>query len=215
MSGHHPRIESDDQRARRDKSFRFALWLALVLNLAMFFVEISAGLFAHSVALQADGIDFFGDAANYGLSLFVIGMSLRGRAYAALIKAASMALFGLWVTGSALYFLVTANVPEPIVMGPVAILALIVNVSVAFLLYVHREGDANRRSVWLCSRNDAISNIAVFAAAVLVWITHAGWPDVIVALVMAYLSLTSAWVIFRQATNEIRGHDSSGPLTVD
>ena len=215
MSGHHTHTETDDQHARRDKSFRVALWLALVLNLAMFFVEITAGVLARSVSLQADAIDFFGDSANYSLSLFVLGMSLRARAYAALIKAASMGLFGLWVIGSALYFLVTASVPEPIVMGPVAILALIVNVAVAFLLYVHRDGDANRRSVWLCSRNDAISNVAVFAAAGLVWMTSSGWPDVAVALVMAYLSLTSAWVIFRQASDEIRRPDSADTQAAD
>jgi hypothetical protein len=148
-----------------DKPFRRALWIALVLNGAMFAVELYSSFLGRSVALQADAMDFLADAANYSISLFVLGMSLRAKAMAAFIKAGTMGLFGIWVLGMALYRVLEGGAPEPFIMGPVALLALAVNVGVALLLFAHREGDANRQSIWLCSRNDAIANLAVFAAA--------------------------------------------------
>lgn len=187
-----------------DTKFRLILWVALVLNAGMFLVEITAGIFANSVALQADGIDFLSDSANYAISLFVLGMSLRARALAALIKAGSMGLFGVWVLASAAYYILTGAMPQPLVMGPVALLALAVNVAVALLLYAHRNGDSNRQSIWLCSRNDAIGNVAVFAAAGLIWITYSPWPDILVALAMAGLALHSARAIWDQARAELK-----------
>jgi len=187
-----------------DKPFRRVLWIALIANAAMFGVELYASFAARSVALQADAMDFFADAANYSISLFVLGMSLRARAMAAFIKAGTMGLFGLWVLGMALYRLITGGAPEPFLMGPVALMALAVNVAVALMLFAYREGDANRQSIWLCSRNDAIANTAVFAAAGLVWVTGEGWPDILVAAGIAALGLSSAWRVTGQARREWR-----------
>ncbi|WP_420559234.1 cation transporter [Tepidicaulis sp.] len=194
-----------------DKPFRRALWIALVLNGVMFAVELYSSFLGRSVALQADAMDFLADAANYSISLFVLGMSLRAKAMAAFIKAGTMSLFGLWVLGMALYRVLQGGAPEPFIMGPVALLALTVNVGVAFLLFAHREGDANRQSIWLCSRNDAIANLAVFAAAGLVWTTGQGWPDILVAVLIAALGLSSAWRVIRQAKGEWREGASPAP----
>jgi Co/Zn/Cd efflux system component len=181
------------------------LWAALLINAAMFAVEIGAGLRSGSVSLLADAIDFLGDAANYGVSLWVLGLSLRHRAGAALLKGASMGLFGVAVLGHALWSFSQGTVPEAATMGAVGALALLANVAVAAMLYAWREGDANMRSVWLCSRNDAIGNLAVMAAALGVFGTSQGWPDLIVAGVMAGLALSGAVAVIRQARGEWRG----------
>ncbi|HWI11416.1 MAG TPA: cation transporter, partial [Burkholderiaceae bacterium] len=179
-------------------------WIALGLNAAMFAVEIVGSLRSGSVSLLADAIDFFGDAANYGLSLAVLSMALTVRARAALLKAAAMAGFGVFVLGRALWSAWNGVAPEALTMGAVALLALAVNVAVAWLLYRHREGDANRRSVWLCSRNDALGNLAVALAALGVAGSGAAWPDLLVAAGMAALALASAWSVMRQALVELR-----------
>ncbi len=184
--------------------FRKILWVALLVNLAMFFVEIVASHIGDSMSLQADALDFFGDAANYAISLFVLGMALHLRARASVIKALTMGLFGLWVIGSALYRIFVGSEPEPMIMGSIALLALIANVSVAVLLYRFREGDSNMRSIWLCSRNDAIGNMAVLIAATGVVATASRWPDLIVALVIASLSLSAAYTILKLAFKEMR-----------
>ncbi len=189
---------------RADGPYRFVLWVALILNAAMFAVEIGAGVTSGSVSLLADSLDFLGDAANYGVSLFVLGASLAWRARTALLKAASMAAFGLWVAGEAIWNAVSGVVPQAITMGVVGALALGVNVLVTLLLFRYREGDSNMRSVWLCSRNDAIGNLAVMAAAVGVFGTRTGWPDIAVAAVMAGLALWSAWQVTRLALRELR-----------
>jgi Co/Zn/Cd efflux system component len=183
--------------------YRRVLWIALAANATMFLVELWAGIAAGSVALQADALDFLGDAANYGVSLFVLGMVLAARARAALLKAASMALFGLWVIGAALHNAVAGTVPEPAVMTAVGTAALIVNVGVAILLWKWRAGDANMRSVWLCTRNDAIGNLAVLAAAAGVFGTGSGWPDLVVAAIMAALALSSALSVAGLARREL------------
>ena len=188
----------------QDPIFRRILWIALIVNLAMFFIEITASKISDSVSLQADALDFFGDAANYGISLFVLGMALKVRAKASLIKGMTMGFFGLWVIGSALYRMYIGSQPEPIIMGSIALLALIANMSVALLLYRFRQGDSNMKSIWLCSRNDAIGNIAVIIAASGVYTTASHWPDLIVALIIASLSLTAAYTVFKLAVYEIR-----------
>ena len=187
-----------------DARYRRVLWVALVLNGSMFLTEIIAGLAAGSAALQADAVDFLSDAANYGISLSVIGLALVWRARAALVKGASMGLLGLWVAGNTLWHAITGTLPQAEVMGVVGILALLVNGGVAFLLYRYRAGDSNMRSVWICSRNDAIGNVAVLLAALGVFGTGTGWPDVIVASVMAALSLWGAGQIINHAWNELR-----------
>jgi Co/Zn/Cd efflux system component len=192
-----------DQSAHNNPRWRMILWIALVANAAMFVVEIVAGVAADSRALQADALDFFGDAANYAISLGVAGLALSWRAKAALFKATTMLTFGLWVIGYAIYgFIVGAN-PEPQTMGVIGTLALIVNVIVALLLFRYREGHANMRSVWICSRNDAIGNIAVLGAALGVFGTGQSWPDLLVATIMAALAIWGSVEVFGQARREL------------
>lgn len=187
-----------------DKTYRRVLWVALAVNATMFLVELVAGAAAGSVSLQADAMDFLADAANYVISLLVLGMALTWRARAALLKGVSLGVIGLWVAGQTAWNAVFQTVPEAHVMGVVGTLALLANVGVAGLLYVHRHGDANRQSVWICSRNDAIANLAVLAAAAGVFGTGTGWPDIVVAAVMAALSVSGALQIVRRATVELR-----------
>lgn len=192
-----------NQNPHNNPRWRAILWIALVANAAMFVVEIIAGAAADSRALLADALDFFADAANYAISLGVAGMALASRAKAALLKAATMLAFGLWVVGSAIYGLIGGSNPEPQAMGMIGALALFVNVIVAVILFRYREGDANMRSAWICSRNDALGNIAVLGAALGVFGTGQAWPDLLVASVMAALALWGAAEIFRQARREL------------
>lgn len=191
---------------RDDPAFRRVLWIALALNGFMFLVEIAASYVGRSMSLQADALDFFGDAWSYGISLAVLGMGLRVRATAALVKGAAMGLFGLWVIGSTAYHAAIGNLPAAEVMGPVGLLALAANVTVALLLFRYRDGDANVRSVWLCSRNDALANVAVLAAAGGVAVTGSGWPDIAVAAGIAFLALSAAVSVIRQARQELAHH---------
>jgi len=201
----------DDHAPARDDGFRRVLWIALIVNGGMFLVEGVSGLLGDSVSLQADALDFLGDAANYGLGLAVLGLALTHRATAALIKGASMGLFGLWVIGSAVHNMVVQTVPSPAVMGAVGFLALAANLGVAVLLYRHRTGDSNRRSVWLCTRNDAIGNLAVMLAASGVFASGSAWPDLAVAVVMATLALSSSYRVIAQAVGEIRSVSRLSP----
>jgi Co/Zn/Cd efflux system component len=187
-----------------DPRFRRALWVALALNAAMFVVELAAAWRSGSVSLLADSIDFFGDAGNYALSLAVLGMGLATRSRAALFKAACMGGFGLFVLGKALWNAQDGALPEPLTMGAVGFLALVVNAGVALMLYRFRSGDANMRSVWICSRNDALGNVAVMLAALGVVGTGTAWPDLAVAAVMGFLALTGAASVMRQARGELR-----------
>jgi Co/Zn/Cd efflux system component len=170
----------------------------------MFGIELLAGLTAGSVSLQADALDFLADAANYGISLCVVGAALHYRASAALAKGVAMGLFGLWVFVASAWHLASGTVPEALTMGAVGVVALLANAASFALLWTYRAGDSNMRSVWLCSRNDVIGNLAVLLAALGVFGTGAGWPDVIVASIMAGLALQGAWYVMRQATGELR-----------
>jgi cation diffusion facilitator family transporter len=187
-----------------DPVYRRVLWAALFINGAMFAAEVVAGLLAGSVSLLADSVDFLGDAANYGVSLFVLGMSLRARASASLLKGASMGLFGVWVAGTAVMHALDGAVPEATVMGWVGFAALAANLLVTVLLFRFRTGDSNMRSVWLCSRNDAIGNVAVMLAAAGVFWTGTGWPDIAVAALMAALAISSSYQVLRQALGELK-----------
>lgn len=187
-----------------DASYRKILWIILALNAAMFFVEVAASLYSGSVALLADAVDFFADAFNYAISLYVLDKALTTRAKASLIKAASMGIFGLLVIGNSLYQFATNAVPKAEVMGAIGFIALIVNLGSAWMLYRYRKGDSNRESVWLCSRNDAIGNVMVILAAVAVLFTESHWPDVLVAFILATLFLRSAWRIYRSANQELK-----------
>jgi Co/Zn/Cd efflux system component len=191
--------------------WRRILWIALIVNATMFVVELLAGLESNSVSLLADAIDFAGDAANYGLSLAVLSMALVWRSRAALLKGATMLLYGLFVLARAGWIVHTGSVPDPLTMGVIGFVALLANTGVAVLLFTYRNGDANMRSVWLCSRNDAISNVAVMLAGLGVFGTGSAWPDLVVAAVMASLAITAGLAVVRQAMAELKqvpGHAS-------
>jgi len=194
-----------EPRKRPDgAAYRRVLWAVLALNAGMFVVEVAAGLAAGSASLQADALDFLGDAANYGVSLFVVGMALRYRAMAATAKGASMGLFGLWVIGTIVWHALRGTVPEPLTMSVIGFAALAVNAATFGLLYAFRRGDANMRSAWICTRNDVLGNLAVLLAAAGVLGTGTGWPDLIVATIMATLALQGAWTVLSQAFGELR-----------
>ncbi len=192
------------ETAKADPRWRRVLWAALIVNAGMFLVEMVAGATADSRALQADALDFLGDAANYAVSLAVVGMALAWRARAALLKSLFMLGFAAWVMGSAVFAFVNGTAPNPATMGVIGTLALVANLGVALLLYRYRTGDANMRSVWICSRNDAIGNVAVLVAALGVFGTGSAWPDLIVASIMAALALTGGVQVLRQALGELR-----------
>ena len=184
-------------------TYKRVLWVVIAINAAMFLVEIAGGVFAGSQALKADALDFLADTATYAISLFVIGMPLIWRARAALFKGVSLGIMGSWVLTSTGYHVLILGVPQAEVMGAIGFLALAANLTSVLLLLKYRDGDANVRSVWLCSRNDAIGNIAVVVAASGVWATSTAWPDLIVAGLMASLFLWSAAQIIRQALREL------------
>ena len=190
-----------------DRVWRRALWIALIINAGMFGVEIVAGVNAGSASLKADSLDFLGDAANYAISLGVAGFALRWRARAALATGMSLLPLGVWVIGSTAWMAARGTLPTAETMGIIGVLALIANLICAAMLWRHREGDANRRSVWICSRNDAIGNIAVVAAALGVFGTGTAWPDIAVAAVLAGLGVSGGWQIIRQAWLELKSLD--------
>lgn len=185
---------SDDYKRR--------LWIVIALNATMFIIEITAGQLAKSQALQADALDFLGDSVTYAISLAVIGASIKARTNAALFKGVSLFMMGLWVLGSTLYRVFYAEIPEAEIMGGIGFLALMTNLASVLILVSYKDGDANVRSVWLCSRNDAIGNVAVMIAALSVWSTASRWPDLVVAAIMSGLFISSAIQIVRQALKE-------------
>lgn len=187
-----------------DARYRRILWIALVLNAAMFGIEFIGGWTSGSVSLLADAVDFFGDAANYGVALLVLAMAPVWRSRAALAKGVTMGAYGIFVLTAAAWNLAMGTVPQAATMGAIGFLALMVNVSVATLLFAYRNGDANMRSVWLCTRNDAIGNVAVMLAALGVFGTGSGWPDILVAALMAMLGLSAARAVIVQARGEIK-----------
>jgi Co/Zn/Cd efflux system component len=183
---------------------RRVLWTVLGINTAMFLVEVGAGLATGSASLQADALDFLSDAANYAISLFVVGMALRYRASAALAKGATMGAFGLWVLATVIWHALHGTLPSAITMGAVGFAALAANAASFGLLWAHRNGDANMRSAWLCTRNDVLGNLAVLLAALGVFGTSTGWPDVIVAAIMAALALQGSASVIRHSLEELR-----------
>ena len=192
------------ETAKADPRRRRVLWVALIVNAGMFLVEMAAGAAADSRALQADALDFLGDAANYAVSLAVVGAALAWRSRAALLKSFFMLGFAAWVLGSAVFAFLNGTAPDAKTMGIIGALALAANVGVALLLYRYRLGDANMRSVWICSRNDAIGNLAVMLAALGVLGTGSALPDLFVAGVMAALVLTGGLQVMRQAWGELK-----------
>ena len=210
---HHHHHHQPETGTEQPPGYRAVLWIALAVNAAMFLVEVGAGFAAGSMSLLADSLDFLGDAANYGISLWVLGLAVSTRARASLFKAWSMALFGAWVLGSTIWHAFTGSTPDAGAMGMVGTLALLSNLGVAFLLYRYRTGDSNMRSVWLCTRNDALGNLAVLAAAVGVFGTGRAWPDLAVAAVMGTLALSSAWQVIGHAREELATSRATAPVT--
>lgn len=199
--------EKSGATALNDPKWRRILWIALLINGAMFLVEIVAGVAADSRALQADALDFLGDSANYAISLTVAGMAIAWRARAAMLKAATMLAFGLWILASTIWGFIGGSAPHAETMGMIGVVALAANVAVALMLYRYRMGDANMRSVWICSRNDAIGNLAVLGAALGVFGTGQNWPDLLVATIMATLAIWGSVEVYRQARRELAvGH---------
>lgn len=194
---------SDKVSPSNDPAWRRALWIALGVNGAMFAAEMAAGVAGGSKALQADALDFLGDAANYAIGLGVAGMALAWRARAAMLKGATLAVLGLYVLASTVWAVWHGRTPEAELMGIVGIAALVANGAVAIMLYRFRSGDANMRSVWICSRNDAIGNVAVVLAAAGVFGTGTAWPDLFVAAIMAGLGISGGIQIMRQARGEL------------
>ena len=185
------------------KSYRVVLWIALAINLGMFAVEVIASIISGSVSLQADALDFLGDAANYAVAVLVAGMALRWRASAALLKGIVMAMFGLWVAGSTISHALHGTVPQAEITSGIGVVAFVANVTVAILLYRFRESDSQALSVWLCTRNDVIVNLCVIAAGAGVWASSTHWPDIAVAAVIAALGLSSAVRVVRSASKEL------------
>src|SRR3954454_3431585 len=199
----HP-AASQSGRSKKDDAYRLVLWVVLAVNAAMFAVEVVAGLAAGSAALQADALDFLGDAANYAISLLVVGMVLPYRASAALAKGATMAGFGLWVIGTVVWHSLHGTLPNAFTMGTVGGAALVANAASFGLLWAYRHGDSNMRSAWICTRNDLLGNLAVLLAALGVFGTGTGWPDIIVAAIMAVLAIQGAALVIRHAVAELR-----------
>ena len=196
---------------RGNDGYRRVLWAVLAINAAMFAVEVAAGLAAGSASLQADALDFLGDAGNYAISLFVVGMALRYRALAALLKGATMGVFGLWVIAITVWHAWHGTLPEAFTMGAVGTAALLANAMSFGLLWAYRGGDANMRSAWICTRNDVLGNLAVLLAALGVFGTGSGWPDIVVAAIMAGLALQGAVLVLAQSWSELKTARSLQP----
>ncbi len=186
------------------KQYKQILWAVIIINAVMFCVEMMAGFKAQSMSLKADALDFLGDTTTYLISFLVLGASLKTRATAAMVKGVSLALMGVWVFSETLYRFMIDTLPSAPIMGWVAVAAFTANLISVLLLYKYRDGDSNIKSVWLCSRNDAIANIAVMLGAIMVHVTVSKWPDLIVAIGIAGLFCQSSFLIIRQARQELR-----------
>lgn len=187
-----------------DTAFRRVLWICLVLNFSMFIVDIIASHLSGSIALLADAIDFFSDSMSYIISLYVLNKSLKWRASAALINAGGMIVVGIWVGIAAIERFYNPVVPHAPIMGGVGAMALAVNIISAALLYKFRHGDSNAKSVWMCSRNDALYNVGIIVSAVLVYYTASGLPDLAIAALILVLELFSAWHVFQHAREDFK-----------
>lgn len=204
MSSCHDLCDTSEQ-SEGSIAYRKVLWICLISNAVMFAAQMAASYAAHSVSLLANSADFFSDAFNYGISLYVLNHSLAKKAKASLLKGISLGLVGIWVAFETLHHTLRPELPEPLIMTIISIVALTVNVSCAVLLYKYRSGDSNRESVWICSRNDALGNIAVMLAAAGVFASRTILPDIIVAIILGCLAISGAWKIISRARSELSG----------
>lgn len=192
--------EIDALRGRQSSTLK----IVLGINAFMFVVELTAGLLGNSISLVADSLDMLGDAMVYGFSLYVVARSATMKARAALLKGIIMAAFGFFVLGQAIYRIAYPQLPVFETIGAIGLLALAANSTCFLLLWRHRADDINMSSVWLCSRNDIIANVSVLFAAVGVWLTRSGWPDILIGLALAALFLRSALHVLRDASDELQ-----------
>ncbi|MCT8633019.1 cation diffusion facilitator family transporter [Glaesserella parasuis] len=195
---------SSNQPIHQSPKYKKALWIVLVLNLSMFFVEIVMGIKSGSTSLLSDSLDFLGDSANYLISLIVLPMALSYRAKASMVKGLTMGVFGLFILITTIYRAFYGEIPSYSEMSIVGFLALLVNVSALLILLKFRDGDSNVRSVWLCSRNDAIGNVAVILAGIAVYLFQSKYPDLIVAFILAFLALQASQEIIKRAWVELK-----------
>ncbi|MBC7712645.1 MAG: cation diffusion facilitator family transporter [Rhizobacter sp.] len=200
---HNHTIEYDPS----NKAFKRVLWISLILNFGMFFVEVIYGVLSNSLSLRADAIDFLGDGANYFVTLFILNSALKTKAKVSSAKAIFMLVFGAWILVEAVMRFFSHTVPDSFTMSWVGVMALAANALCALLLFKFKDGDSNMQSVWLCSRNDAIGNVAVIVASGGVYWWGTQWPDLVVAIFMASLAVHSGAQILRSARNELtHGH---------
>lgn len=192
--------EIDALRNRQSATLK----IALAINAVMFVIELTAGLLGHSISLVADSLDMLGDALVYGFSLYVVALGTAMKARAALVKGVIMACFGLFVLGQAIYRIVYPQLPVFEAIGLIGLMALAANGICFYLLWQHRSDDINMSSVWLCSRNDIVANISVLFAAAGVWLTHSGWPDIVIGLTLAVLFLRSALHVLSESIKTLR-----------
>jgi Co/Zn/Cd efflux system component len=189
----------------RPMAYRKALLIAAALNFAMTFVEVGGALYANSIALMADAIDFLEDTITYVLAVALIGLGHRPRAVFGFMTAFLMFVPGVWIAWKTIVQLMEGLPPDPLPMGAIGLLALAVNMYCAFILLPHRKGDSAHQGVWLSTRNDAIANIAIVLAAVVTSFWVSVWPDVIVGLGIAVLNLHAAFLIAILAWKEWHG----------
>ena len=195
---------SSNQPIHQSPKYKKALWIVLILNLSMFFVEIVMGIKSGSTSLLSDSLDFLGDSANYMISLIVLPMALSYRAKASMVKGLTMGGFGLFILITTIYRAFYGEIPGHDQMSVVGALALVVNVTALAVLLNFRDGDSNMRSVWVCSRNDAIGNVAVILAGMAVYFFQSKYPDLIVAFVLAFLALQASQEIIKRAWAELK-----------
>ncbi|KLD66207.1 cation transporter [Dyella japonica] len=196
--------ESTGKALAQSVAQRRILWIVLAINVAIFLGEFGAGFWADSTALQGDSLDSLGDALVYGLSLVVLGRSLRARAGAAMVKGGIQLAFATVVLVEVVHKLIAGAEPLPTVMAIAAGIALMANATCLLLLTRFRSDDINMRSVWLCSRNDVIGNAGVLLTTALIAWTGWAWLDLVFGALLALLFvrtgidvLTSAWPQFR------------------
>jgi Co/Zn/Cd efflux system component len=195
-----------DDHQPKTKGYRTALWIAFALNATMCVVEILFGLVGNSTSLHADALDFFGDSTAYLITLFVLGRALSVRAKVGMAKGIAMLIFGLLVSAEVIRRLYVGDFTAvAFVMGWVGFAALVANIISAFVLLRFREGDSNVRSVWLCTRNDAVANVLIIIAGVAIYFTGLGWLDLVTASIIAYMALHSAVAVIKQARKELKG----------
>jgi Co/Zn/Cd efflux system component len=184
-------------------SYKRALGLVVLLNFGFGIVELAGGFVWDSQALKADSLDFVGDGLISLIGLLAFAWRPVWRARSALLQGLFLGTLGLAVLVSTLYRISVPQKPDAGIMGAFGVIGLIVNLTAAYVLLPHRGGDANARAVWLFSRNDALGNIAVVIASVLVAMTNSPWPDLVVALVIASLFLQSAWSTINASRREL------------